>query len=217
MLIFQGSSKKEILRFVQEQDIDIFSLSGIENLELKCRPGPVKQITRAISKTTRTYRGDFRRLTDLVRSTIVFQNFADIRFFLQLFHEHALCCPDAIDPKSFRHVHRYHPDAVQAGSLHIMQIIRVRNRFDPSLSSKQLFGGYRDLALKVKMGFICVQSNSVADRVKFVPVCRWGDASVKKLVFEIQLHLDDMQLSNDADDNNMHHHLYVESRNLLSV
>ncbi len=188
----------------------------MEGIVSKCMPGPVKQITRAISKTTRTYRGDFRRLTDLVRTTIMFQKFADIHFFLRILRKHALCCPRDIAP-SLLHAHHPRRDPSGPGFDSVMQIIRIRNRFDPGLRNKQLFGGYRDLALKVKMGFICVPSNSNADRVKFVPVSRWGDSNVKRLVFEIQLHLDEMTLGEDARDSDMHHRVYVESRNLLSV
>ena len=94
-----------------------------------------------------------------------------------------------------------------------MQVIRVRNRFDPGLEDKQLFGGYRDISLKIKMAFVCMQSSCV----KFVPMSRWGDSDVKRLVFEIQLHLEGMQLSSDASESELHHRLYVESRNVLSV
>ena len=172
----------------------------------------MKQITRAISKTTRTYRGDFRRLTDLVRTTIVFQKFADIQFFLQLLRTHAVSCDRHVAQSLSRTQHAARPSLDS-----VMQVIRIRNRFDPGLSSKQLFGGYRDLALKVKMGFVCVQSSCAADRVKFVAVTRWADANVKTLVFEIQLHLDAVRLDDDACDSAAHHRLYVESRNLLSV
>jgi hypothetical protein len=183
----------------------------------KCLPGPVKQVTRAISKTIRAYRGNFRRLTDLVRTTVVFRRFADIQYFLERLHQRASYTTRELTPSSFRRTLRSHPEASPASSGHIMQIIRIRNRFDPSLSRKHLFGGYRDISLKIKMGFTCLQSNSAADRVKFVPLSRWGDPDVKRLVFEIQLHLEGMQLSSDASDSELHHQLYVESRDFLSV
>jgi hypothetical protein len=198
---------------VQEQDIDAFTICGLERMLTTCLPGPVKQITRAISKTNRSYRGDFRRLTDLVRSTIVFKSFSDIQNFLQLLCEHALCSCDDIS-QTLRRAREPSSGACE-GQL-VMQIIRIRNRFDPSASKHQLFGGYRDIALKIKMGFTFMPSNSNSGRVKFVPVSRWGDSYVKRLIFEIQLHLHGMQLD-DAASSGKHHQIYVQCRNLLSV
>jgi hypothetical protein len=210
----QGCDRKELLRFVQEQHLDAFTLPGLENVESKCFPGPVKQVTRAISKTTRSYRGNFRRLTDLVRTKIVFQKFSDIQFFLQLLQDRALSsCEDTSEWR--RRAQR--PSTSTHHSSQIMQIMRIRNRFDPGIRGDQLFGGYRDLALKVKMGFTCIQNHSAADFVKFVPVSRWRDSNVKRLVFEIQLHMAALQLEDVGDGGAMHHDVYVESRNLLSV
>ena len=206
----KGSDRKELLRFVQEQHVDVFTLPGLENVAAECFPGPVKQITRAIAKTYRSYRGNFKRLTDLVRTKVVFQKLSDIHFFLRLLQERSLCSPDDTRQNSGS-------DAQQSSQ--IMQIMRVRNRLDPSIRSEQLFGGYRDLPLKVKMGFTCIQSHSAADFMKFVPVSRWRDANVKRLVFEIQLHVDGMQLggSDSGGGRDAHHDVYVQSRNLLSV
>ena len=145
----QGCDRKELLRFVQEQHVDDFTISGLDKVPAKCFPGPVKQITRAISKTTRSYRGNFRRLTDVVRSKIVFQKLSDIQVFLQLLHQRALCSPSA----DVRHL--LGQDCLNvsgaADRSQIMQIMRIRNRFDPSIRREQLFGGYRDIALKIKM------------------------------------------------------------------
>ena len=202
---------------MQEQDIDAFTICGLERMLTTCLPGPVKQITRAISKTNRSYRGDFRRLTDLVRSKIVFKSFSDIQNFLQLLCEHALCsCDDIGVPLSQTLGRANEPLSGTCEGQLVMQIIRIRNRFDPSASKHQLFGGYRDIALKIKMGFMFMPSNSNSGRVKFVPVSRWGDSQVKRLIFEIQLHLDGMQLD-DAASSGKHHQIYVQCRNLLSV
>ena len=43
------------------------------------------------------------------------------------------------------------------------------------------------------------------------------DSNVKRLVFEIQLHMAALQLEDVGDGGAMHHDVYVESRNLLSV
>jgi hypothetical protein len=210
----QGSDRKELLRFVQEQHLDAFTLSGLENVESNCFPGPVKQVTRAISKITRSYRGNFRRLTDLVRTKIVFRKFSDIQFFLQLLQDRALSSRE--DTSEWRR----HAQRLNTSTQHfsqIMQIMRIRNRFDPAIRGDQLFGGYRDLALKIKMGFACIQNHSAADFVKFVPVSRWRDSNVKRIIFEIQLHMAALQLEDVGDGGAMHHDVYVESRNLLSV
>jgi hypothetical protein len=205
----QGSPKQELGRFVQEQHIDAFTICGLESMFSKCLPGPVKQITRAISKTNRSYRGDFRRLTDLVRTTIVFRSFSDVHNFLRLLCKHALCSSDEVS-RALRRAKQ-----PSCNPCHVMQILRIRNRFDPSTSSQQLFGGYRDLALKIKMGFTFMPSSSTSASVKFVPLSRWGDSHVKRLIFEIQLHLEGMQLDDAASSH--HHEIYVQCRNLLSV
>jgi hypothetical protein len=145
-----------------------------------------------------------------VRTTIVFQTFSDIQFFLNLLQERAVCCPTVIQFGT------RHPRSDAASSRHIMQVMRVRNRFDPNISGKQLVGGYRDLSLKIKMGFMCTQSNS--DYVKFVPVDRWCDSNVKRIIFEMQLHLDGMQLGDDvAGPMNQSHAVYVDARNIMSL
>ena len=208
----------ELIRFVQEEDLESFTLAGMQGVFSKCVPGPLKEVKRSIAKTIRAYRGNFRRLTDLVRTTIVFQKFEDIQYFLELLRERALCTPRELAPLSFCRTLRPQPDAASlTSSRHIMQIIRIRNRFDPGLKDKQLFGGYRDISLKIKMAFICMQSSCAASSVKFVPMSRWGDSDVKRLVFEIQLHLEGMQLGSDASESELHHRLYVESRNVLSI
>ena len=46
--------------------------------------GPVKHVDRAISKAYRSYFGDFRRLTDIVRCAVVLNSPADIQAFLKV-------------------------------------------------------------------------------------------------------------------------------------
>jgi hypothetical protein len=99
-----------------------------------------------------------------------------------------------------------------------MQILRIRNRFDPSPDyKKHLFGGYRDISLKVKMAFICLPSGSNSDRVKFVPMSRWRDPGTKRLVFEIQLHHQGMKLGSSEADKAKHHRKYVKSRDMINA
>jgi hypothetical protein len=210
----------ELRRFVQEEYLSAFTLPGMQGV-VSILPGPLKEVKRSIEKTIRAYRGNFRRLTDLVRTTIVFRKFKDIEHFLKILSERARCTPQELTSLSFRRTLGPQPDAASSTSFDdvdpIMQVIRVRNRFDPGLEDKQLFGGYRDILLKIKMAFMCVQSSCAANSVKFVPMNRWGDPDVKRLVFEIQLHLEGMELSTNASEIALHHRLYVESRNVLSV
>ena len=204
-------------------------------------PGPVKQVTRSISKTVRSYRGNFRRLTDLVRTTVEFASFDDIRRFLLALHEKSICSlkdfasfwpPDDHDNDSPRErfqtcswLHSlFHESSVaidnfeERSSSVAMQILRIRNRFDPSPEyKKHLFGGYRDISLKVKMAFVCLPSGSNADCVKFVPMSRWRDPGTKRLVFEIQLHHQEMKLGSSPAEKAKHHRKYVTSRNMINA
>jgi hypothetical protein len=52
-----------------------------------------------------------------------------------------------------------------------------------------------------------MQSTCAASSVKFVPMSRWGDSDVKRLLFEIQLQLQGMQLGSDASQSELHHGL----------
>jgi hypothetical protein len=195
----------------------------VKGLSAVIVPGPVKQVTRAISKTVRSYRGNFRRLTDLVRTTIVFSTFTDILIFLQALNKKSICSPLPIS-SLWQSEDRAPPNELSSADSDkfndrrnsiMMQILRIRNRFDPSPEcQKHLFGGYRDISLKVKMAFVCQRPNSVADRVKFVPMSRWCDPDTKRLVFEIQLHHQAMQLGSDKEK---HHKNYVKSRDLINA
>jgi hypothetical protein len=95
--LWQGSDDAELSRLVfvrEKEDLDAFKSDLPETFVIV--PGPVKQVTRAISKTVRSYRGNFRRLTDLVRTTIVFSTFTDILLifcFLQALSKKSICSP----------------------------------------------------------------------------------------------------------------------------
>jgi hypothetical protein len=210
--MLQGSGADDLRRFVHAEHLESFTLPGMQNIAAQSLSGPVKQVRRSISKTIRSYRGNYRRLTDLVRTTIVFQTFADIHNFLKALHEKSECSSQDILPSNGSPLH------IENSSNIIMQIMRVRNRFDPDpVCSKYLFGGYRDISLKIKMAFVHVRANSIADCVKFVPMSRWHNSDAKRLVFEIQLHHKEMQLGNDAFEKEKHHRTYVRSRDVMSV
>ena len=221
----QGCGVAELGRFVQQEDLEAFKVdfSGKNGASATVCPGPVKQVTRSISKTVRSYRGNFRRLTDLVRTTIEFASFDDIRSFLVALHDKSVC--SLKDFTTFRPVDDDDNDSARETSVAsenfdecCMQILRIRNRFDPSPDyEKHLFGGYRDISLKVKMAFICLPSGSNSDRVKFVPMSRWRDPGTKRLVFEIQLHHQGMKLGSSEADKAKHHSKYVKSRDMINA
>jgi hypothetical protein len=54
-------------------------------------------------------------------------------------------------------------------NLHIMRVLRVRNRFDPAIPEPKLLGGYRDIGLKLELGY----SMTASGDVKFLPCKRW--------------------------------------------
>ena len=221
----QGCGVAELGRFVQQEDLEAFKVdfSGKNGASATVCPGPVKQVTRSISKTVRSYRGNFRRLTDLVRTTIEFASFDDIRSFLVALHGKSVC--SLKDFTTFWPVDDDDNDSARETSVAYenfdeccMQILRIRNRFDPSPDyKKHLFGGYRDISLKVKMAFICLPSGSNSDRVKFVPMSRWRDPGTKRLVFEIQLHHQGMKLGSSEADKAKHHSKYVKSRDMINA
>lgn len=221
----QGCGVDELGRFVQQEDLEAFKVdfSGKNGASATVCPGPVKQVTRSISKTVRSYRGNFRRLTDLVRTTIEFASFDDIRSFLVALHGKSVC--SLKDFTTFGPVDDDDNDSAHETSVasenfdeRCMQILRIRNRFDPSPDyKKHLFGGYRDISLKVKMAFICLPSGSNSDRVKFVPMSRWRDPGTKRLVFEIQLHHQGMKLGSSEADKAKHHRKYVKSRDMINA
>jgi hypothetical protein len=236
----QGCNDKELGRFVQQKDLEAFKI-GMKGVSATVCPGPVKQVTRSISKTVRSYRGNFRRLTDLVRTTVVCDSFDGIRSFFLALDKKSICSiqdfnsfwpPDDHDKNSPREwfqtcswLHSFFPETPAAiynfeelSSSIVMQILRIRNRFDPSPEyKKHLFGGYRDISLKVKMAFVCLPSGSNADCVKFVPMSRWREPGTKRLVFEIQLHHKRMKLGSNEAEEKKHHRRYVTSRDMMNA
>ena len=227
--MLQGCDDEELGRFVQQEDLEAFKIvfPGMKSVSAAVCPGPVKQVTRSISKTVRSYRGNFRRLTDLVRTTIEFASFDDIRSFLLALHEKSICSLkdfasfwplDDHDNDSSRELSAVIDNFEERSSSVAMQILRIRNRFDPSPEyRKHLFGGYRDISLKVKMAFVCLSPGSKADCVKFVPMSRWRDPGTKRLVFEIQLHHQEMKLGFSEADKEKHHRKYATSRDMITA
>ena len=116
-------------------------------------------------------------------------------------------------------------------NLHIMRVLRVRNRFDPDIPEAKLLGGYRDIGLKLELGY----SMTASGDVKFLPCKRWKandtkfkvvlllfapvmrsnafDTQAKVMVVELQLRLGQMIPRNFKEL----HARYVTSRNMLSL
>ena len=58
----------------------------------------------------------------------------------------------------------------------VLRILRLRNRFSNQINAdKQLLGGYRDIGMKLQIGFTLKAHGDV----KFVPCCQWSDKSCK--------------------------------------
>jgi hypothetical protein len=61
-------------------------------------------------------------------------------------------------------------------------MLRLRNRFsvDEMRAETQLLGGYRDIGLKLQVGFAMMPNGEV----RFIPCCQWSDKSFKfKVIF----------------------------------
>ena len=119
----------------------------------------------------------------------------------------------------------------------MLRILRLRNRFSTQIiADTQLLGGYRDIGMKLQVGFTLMANGDV----KFVPCCQWSDksssfkvlylsfllicdytsknpnhcfAQVKFMVVELQLRLKSMIAGNFKEL----HARYVECRDLLSL
>lgn len=58
----------------------------------------------------------------------------------------------------------------------MLRILRLRNRFSTQIiADTQLLGGYRDIGMKLQVGFTLMANGDV----KFVPCCQWSDKSYK--------------------------------------
>ncbi len=118
-----------------------------------------------------------------------------------------------------------------------MRILRLRNRFSDQINADtQLLGGYRDIGMKLQIGFTLMANGDV----KFVPCCQWSDkssnfkviylsflficdytsktpnhcfAQIKFMVVELQLRLKSMIAENFKEL----HARYVQCRDLLSL
>ena len=80
-------------------------------------PGPVKGKERWLEKARVSYENMLRRVTDIVRRSLIFDNFNDMCRALQMIHESGIV------------------------------IIRIKNRFDRKNSTAKDTGAYRDVQL----------------------------------------------------------------------
>ncbi len=81
--------------------------------------------------------------------------------------------------------HKHDTEAVNARR-GAFQIVRVKNRF----AEESPVGGYRDVNIKVRIGF---KSSSMLSSPIFVPVEHWDNVGVQTLVCEIQVNQNDGQ------------------------
>lgn len=193
-----GSSN--IADFCEEKHAYDFSMSeklrdlGTANI------GPIKQIKRSIAKIHRSYNGKFRLLTDLVRCSIDFKSLDGLVTFLDEFSKKCAVGSDQL--------------AGEAVEGRVLRILRLRNRFNTRINAEtQLLGGYRDIGMKLQIGFTLMANGDV----KFVPCSQWSDKSckfkIKFMVVELQLRLQNMI----TEDFKELHARYVQCRDLLSL
>jgi hypothetical protein len=64
----------------------------------------------------------------------------------------------------------------------IFRVMRVRNRFHADVNEAKLFGGYRDIGLKLQIGFALPSDGGM----KFVPCKMWNDSHSNFKVHEPQ-------------------------------
>ncbi len=58
----------------------------------------------------------------------------------------------------------------------ILRVLRLRNRFSDKIDAEsQLLGGYRDIGIKMQVGFKMMPNGDL----KFVPCCQWAEKSCK--------------------------------------
>ncbi len=137
-----------------------------------------------ICQVYRTYRGNVSLITDIVRCSVQFETVAEMRTFVSNWiMKYGLACRSSKQVgwlttmrneirEFFRIFGEYYrraaptPDASDAAAddvrytmitpvpedFKLFEICRIRNRFDPNLIDAP--GGYRDIAFKLKMGFV---------------------------------------------------------------
>jgi tetratricopeptide (TPR) repeat protein len=116
---------KNVLSYLKQVDraVTVSSNQLPENISI----GPLKDVKRSVEKIVREYDGDFNRLIDLVRASIVFDKTDDLVKFLERISEE------------------------KQGDVPF-QVVRVKNGFTDSLTT----GGYRDIKLNVAFdGHVC--------------------------------------------------------------
>jgi hypothetical protein len=195
-------------------------------------PGPIKDVNRAIAKIYRAYAGDVRRITDIVRCSVVLDTMEDINNFLMMleavgwveqneFSDAKQRARQGQNPLNFgqwsvidwrqklqlliffvwsyfklyflglpQHTERSTRSDPALGidaRRGAFQIVRVKNRF----AEESPVGGYRDVNIKVRIGFKC---SSMLSSPIFVPVEHWDNVGVQTLVCEIQVKCNNGQL-----------------------
>jgi hypothetical protein len=109
---------------------------------------------------------------------------------------------------------REQPHNEEVCDCHAFEILRVKNRFKPpSAGDARSVVGYRDVSIKVKIGY----KESPSGCIIFSPVKEWAENSVRvrTIVAEIQLRLKDFQRV--SEQKTSIHANYVFYRDILSA
>ena len=195
--------------------------------------GPIKDVNRAIAKIYRTYAGDVRRITDIVRCSVVLDEMKDINHFLMMlektgwverydFNDAKQRVAQAENPLNFGQwpvvewsqklqllglfawayfklyflglpqvAENFARNSDSSEHCGAFEIVRVKNRF----KEKSPVGGYRDVNIKVRIGF---KSSPNLPSPVFVPVEKWNETGVDRVqtvVCEIQVTEHDVWLN----------------------
>ena len=158
-LFLQADETNRLLQLYFSQIAD--KLHG-EKYKAELIPAPVKGETRAIQKVQRSYGGDWRRLCDLCRTTLVFDDVRALARCIDLVSEdlrlQLLLVPDA----------RRKKEGEGSEAERLMGVQRMRDSFD----ADKLTAGYRDVQFSVQL---------VDDEAK--------RRNVQNHICEVQLHL----------------------------
>eukprot|EP00301_Raphidiophrys_heterophryoidea_P004277 c11869_g1_i1.p1 GENE.c11869_g1_i1~~c11869_g1_i1.p1 ORF type:complete len:688 (+),score=157.56 c11869_g1_i1:103-2166(+) len=91
---------------------------------------PLKSLDRALEKAIEEYQGDFSRILDITRGSIVCEHSADMIVVLQ--------------------------NILNQATNNRLKVLRIKNRFDPSFAALFESGGYRDILFNLEVcGHVC--------------------------------------------------------------
>eukprot|EP00301_Raphidiophrys_heterophryoidea_P005480 c12294_g2_i1.p1 GENE.c12294_g2_i1~~c12294_g2_i1.p1 ORF type:complete len:777 (-),score=233.49 c12294_g2_i1:135-2465(-) len=121
---------------------------GVAGVEVEVEMGGLKAVERAMEKTVEEYEGDFSRLLDLARGSIVCKDIGDAVQVIEVLTHMANKSQTNNDNDNNPNNDEKWPN---------FDIVRVKNRLDPMFGAAIESGGYRDILMNVKLesGHVC--------------------------------------------------------------